>query len=584
MASEWQTVKIEEIAERVAMGPFGSSIKVETFVPSGVPVISGQHLHGSKVDDAVGYNFITPEHAEELRHANVQRGDIIFTHAGNIGQVAYIPENSKYERYVISQRQFYLRPNRFQVIPQFVVAYFKTAEGQHKLLANASPVGVPSIAQPVTYLRTVEIPLPPLPEQRAIAHILGTLDDKIELNRRMCETLEEMARALFKSWFVDFDPVRFKMRHPSPTGRGVRGEGVKSEKPPLPEELLQFAREMRKKATDAESLLWRLLRNRQLSCSKFRRQHPFPPYILDFYCNELRLAIEVDGGHHTNSEIRRYDQRRTAFLEENGIRVLRFWDNEVLKDTEAVLQAIYEAVEGQRKKLLPSPPAPLPLGEGWQWPREILDLFPDRLVDSELGKIPEGWKVGTMSNQFRITMGQSPPGTTYNDCGNGLPFYQGGVDFGFRFPARRVFCTAPTRFAEPKDTLVTIRAPVGDVNMALERCAIGRGIAAIRHTTGSCSYTYYFLKSLRRVFWNFEAEGTVFGAISKEGFDSIQHVVPPRSLIKRFETICKPLDDEVELKEVESRTLAALRDALLPKLISGEIRVKDAEKIVGKDL
>jgi len=210
MAGEWREVRIEEAAERVAMGPFGSSIKVETFVPSGVPVISGQHLHGSKVDDQVAFNFISEEHADRLRNANVQRGDVIFTHAGNIGQVAYIPHTSKYERYVISQRQFYMRCDRSTVLPEFVVAFFKTPEGRHRLLANTSQTGVPSIAQPVTYLRTIEIPLPPLSEQRAIAHILGTLDDKIELNRRMNETLEAMARALFKSWFVDFDPVRAK--------------------------------------------------------------------------------------------------------------------------------------------------------------------------------------------------------------------------------------------------------------------------------------------------------------------------------------------------------------------------------------
>ncbi len=210
MAGEWREAKIQDVAERVAMGPFGSSIKVETFVPSGVPVISGQHLHGSKVDDQVAFNFISEAHADRLKNANVRRGDVVFTHAGNIGQVAYIPRTSMYERYVISQRQFYMRCDDSKVLPEFVVAYFKTPEGRHKLLANTSQTGVPSIAQPVTYLRTIEIPLPPLDEQRAIAHILGTLDDKIELNRRMNETLEAMARALFKSWFVDFDPVRAK--------------------------------------------------------------------------------------------------------------------------------------------------------------------------------------------------------------------------------------------------------------------------------------------------------------------------------------------------------------------------------------
>ncbi|MCY3883639.1 MAG: restriction endonuclease subunit S [Gammaproteobacteria bacterium] len=209
--TNWNAVTIAEIAEKVGMGPFGSSIKVETFVPNGVPIISGQHLHGSRLDDSQGYNFITEVHARHLANANVQKGDVILTHAGNIGQVAYIPDRSQYNKYVISQRQFYLRCDQSKVIPEYVTAYFNSPEGRHKLLANASQVGVPAIAQPVSYLRTIDIPLPSLNEQRAIAHILGTLDDKIELNQRMNETLESMAYAIFKDWFIDFGLVRAKM-------------------------------------------------------------------------------------------------------------------------------------------------------------------------------------------------------------------------------------------------------------------------------------------------------------------------------------------------------------------------------------
>jgi len=209
MGSEWPTFTIEEISEKVAMGPFGSSIKVETFCAAGIPVISGQHLRESRLQD-VAYNFISVEHAEKLANANVRRGDVVFTHAGNIGQVAYIPEHSSYERYVISQRQFYVRPDRSKVMPEYLAYYFESPRGRHQLLANASSSGVPSIAQPVSYLRKLRIPLPPLDQQELVAQILGTLDDKIELNRGMNETLEAMARALFKSWFVDFDPVRAK--------------------------------------------------------------------------------------------------------------------------------------------------------------------------------------------------------------------------------------------------------------------------------------------------------------------------------------------------------------------------------------
>lgn len=435
MMGEWREVTIEEVAEKVAMGPFGSSIKVETFVPSGVPIVSGQHLHGSKVDDRIGFNYVSEEHADRLKNANVQRGDVIFTHAGSIGQVAFIPQSSHFKRYVLSQRQFYMRCDLRKVLPEFVVAYFKTPEGRHKLLANTSQVGVPSIAQPVTYLRTIEIPLPPLSEQRAIAHILGTLDDKIELNRRMSETLEAMARALFKSWFVDFDPVRAKAE-----GRWRRGESL----PGLP------------------AHLW--------------------------------------------------------------------------------------------------------------------GLFPDSFEDSELGEIPKGWEVGCVDDEFNLTMGQSPPGTTYNEVGDGVPFYQGRSDFGFRFPTQRVYCTAPTRFAQQGDTLISVRAPVGDINMAAEECAIGRGVAAARHKTGSRTFSYQFMHSQAEVFDHFATEGTVFGSIGKKDFLAIPCVRPPHDLIMEFERYLEPVDSQIEAFEHKTSTLAALRDTLLPKLISGEIRVKDAER------
>ena len=156
----WDVVRIEDVSERVAMGPFGSSIKVSTFVDSGVPIISGQHLNGMLLEDG-NYRFITEDHADKLARSNVQHGDIVFTHAGNIGQAAYIPSTSQYDRYVISQRQFYMRCDTSKISPLFLVHFFKTQEGQHQLLANTSSTGVPSIARPVTYLRSIMLCLPP---------------------------------------------------------------------------------------------------------------------------------------------------------------------------------------------------------------------------------------------------------------------------------------------------------------------------------------------------------------------------------------------------------------------------------------
>ena len=429
----WRTATIEEIAEKVAMGPFGSSIKVETFVPDGVPIISGQHLHGSRVDDSPGFNFISNDHAKRLSNANVIRGDIVFTHAGNIGQVAYIPESSRFERYVISQRQFYMRCNRSKVIPEFVTLYFKSPEGQHQLLANTSQVGVPSIAQPVTYLRTIPIPIPHLPEQRAIAHVLGTLDDKIELNRRMNETLEEMARALFKSWFVDFDPVRAKME-----GRWRRGQS------------------------------------------------------------------------------------------------------------------------------LPGMPA------------ELYDLFPDSMVSSELGEIPEGWEAGVLgnvANEVRVSAQPQSidPGTPYialehmpkcclalSDWGvadevgsNKFRFERGNILFGKLRPYFHKVGIAPLEGVCSTDIVVV--APAAD-------CWFG---FVLGHISSKEFVDYTDITStgtrMPRTKWRDMARYTI--------------ALPTRGLAEAFTVQIQPWVEHIVSVIHESRALSSLRDTLLPQLISGKLQL-----------
>ena len=212
-------------------------------------------------------------------------------------------------------------------------------------------------------------------------------------------------------------------------------------------------------------------------------------------------------------------------------------------------------------------------------PPRLAALFPDRL--DEQGK-PEGWEKKPLVDAFDLLMGQSPPGDTYNDEGEGLPFFQGRTDFGFRYPENRKYCSAPTRVAEKADTMVSVRAPIGDINLAVERCCIGRGVAALRHKGGNSSFTYYTAWGLQGELRQYENTGTVFGAINKKQFEALPTIDPGPDLIRAFEDIAAILDQQIERNEHESRTLAALRDTLLPKLISGEIRVNDAEKLTGE--
>ena len=187
----------------------------------------------------------------------------------------------------------------------------------------------------------------------------------------------------------------------------------------------------------------------------------------------------------------------------------------------------------------------------------------------------EDWKEGKLGDEFEFIMGQSPSGESFNEEGVGIPMYQGNADFGFRFPTRRVFTTQPTRFAEINDTLISVRAPVGAQNMATEKCCIGRGVAAFRYKDNSSfySYTYYKLKSLLDDIKQYNDNGTVFGSISKSDFENIDIMIPDKDTILNFQKQVKPIDDKIINNNYEIQTFIQQRDGLLPKLMSGEVKI-----------
>jgi type I restriction enzyme S subunit len=213
MASERRTLKIDDLKANqdsaIAIGPFGSRMKADLYVPVGVPVIRGNNLGSSKYLSGE-YVFVSEATADQLKSCNVFPGDLVFPHRGAIGEVGIVPTD-KFRRFILSTSLMKLSCNRDVVSPLYLYYFFRSPNGKHELLKRSSTVGTPGIGQPLTSLRSIEVSLPEVREQDAVAHILGTLDDKIELNRKMNEKLESMAGALYKSWFVDFDPVRAKV-------------------------------------------------------------------------------------------------------------------------------------------------------------------------------------------------------------------------------------------------------------------------------------------------------------------------------------------------------------------------------------
>ena len=314
--------------------------------------------------------------------------------------------------------------------PLFI--YYLAVSSDFREIAIASMTGTSGRQRvDVKALEQLEINLPPLEEQKRIAGILGSLDDKIELLQKQNKTLEDMAKAIFKSWFVDFDVVHAKQKG-------------------LPK-------------------------------------------------------ADIMREYHLTDE--------------------------------------------------------------------LYDLFPSDFENSSLGPIPLGWQVKTLSNIATLTMGQSPAGTTYNESGEGLPFYQGRTDFEFRFPKKRVYCSAPTRIAEKGDVLISVRAPVGDLNMANERCCIGRGVASIRPNTPNNSFLYYAMLNIQKKFDVFNTEGTVFGSINRKDLSSLAILTPSEDVLREFNAIVTSFDLKIEENLKQIQTLTELRDTLLPPLISGKIRV-----------
>lgn len=396
----------DEAGGDVQTGPFGSQLHASDYVEDGLPSVMPKNLSDDRISTE-DIARVSVEDAERLERYRLAPGDIVYSRRGDVERRALVSDQEAGWLCGTGCLRIRLPPGPLR--SRYLFYYLGHPDIRAWVVGHAQGATMPNLNTSI--LRNLPVAFPPIKEQDEIVSVLAALDDKIELNRKMNRSLEEIAQTLFRAWFVDF--------------------------------------------------------------------------------------------------------------------------------------------EGESD-----------------------------LVESELGPIPRGWEVVPLADEFELTMGQSPPGSTYNETGEGLPFYQGATDFGFRFPALRVFCIEPKKVAERGDTLVSVRAPVGRVNRAAARCCIGRGVAALRHRSGAESYTYFVAKHLEERFERFNAEGTVFGSISKKDFLRIPVLKPPSDLLQRFSEVIEPVDKRVEIASNQSRTLADLRDTLLPKLISGEIRVPEAEEAV----
>jgi type I restriction enzyme S subunit len=432
MAGKWKELTVGEIAastrNALVGGPFGSNLVSNDYVEQGVPVIRGQNMGDRWVSG--DFVFVTVEKAQSLE-ANIARaGDIIFTQRGTLGQVSLVPEE-RFERYLVSQSQMKLSVNQDIADPLFFYYVFCSSEQQDYIRQHAIQTGVPHTNLGI--LRSTPISLPPIGEQRAIARILGVLDDKIELSRRTNETLEAMARALFKSWFVDFDPVRAKS-------------------------------------------------------------------------------------------------------------------------------------EGRDTGL----------------PKSVANLFPSNLDDEDM---PSGWHIGTLDDVADL----NPEVWKAHDCPEQVEYVDLSNTKWGTIEATEIYGwnDAPSRarrILRAGDTIIgTVRPGNGSYAfIAKEGLTGSTGFAVLRPKKFVFTEFAYCAatapENIERL--SHLADGAAYPAVRPNVVADTGIVVPPLPVLQAFSEICGPFVRCIEINKQESVNLAAIRDALLPKLISGEIRVKDAERFV----
>jgi type I restriction enzyme S subunit len=406
--NEWDMKSLGEVSK--IKGRIGwKGYKTSDLTNSGPIVFSGTEIKSQSFIDFSKVKHLSSEKYEESPEIMLRDKDIMIATRGSLGQIGFYKK--EYGPATINPSLVIV--SEFQGIPEYLFYYFISSLGQENILSQSSGTTIPAIYQ--ADLKKIKITFPPIIIQTAIAEILSSLDNKIELNNKINQELEALAQTLFKRWFVDFE---------------------------------------------------------------------FP--------NENGEPYKSSGGE---------------------------------------------------------------------------------MVDSELGEIPKGWKYGTLKDEFHLNMGQSPKGETYNETGDGMIFFQGRSDFGFRFPALRMYTNDPKKVAKKFETLISVRAPVGDINMAESTCCIGRGIGSISHEKKFFSYTYYKILSLQGELKSYDNEGTVFGSINKETLGNIKIIIPPVDIAKLFNDLVCQKDSLIYNFTQQNQNLINLRDKILPKLISGELEV-----------
>ncbi|MCT8545439.1 restriction endonuclease subunit S [Glaesserella parasuis] len=431
--SSWKEYKLGEIATFYN----GRAYKNTEFKVSGTPIVRIQNLTG---EGKIVYSDLNLDENKYIDY-----GDLIYAWSATFGPYIWKGEKSIYHYHIwkIICNEELLDKKYFYYKLKQISDNLKDSGGNGSIFVHITKA----------FMENFKVKIPSLNEQKRVSSILAYLDEKIQLNTQINQTLEQIAQTIFKSWFIDFDPVRAKAN--------ALASGQTAEQ-------------------------------------------------------AIQAAMAVISGKNTQE-----------------------------------LHRLQTANPEQYQQL---------------W--EIAEAFPSGFDEEG---VPRGWGLSTIDENYNVVMGQSPKGETYNEESNGALFYQGRAEFGWRYPEPRLYTTDPKRMAKKGNILMSVRAPVGDLNVALEDCCIGRGLAALSHKSNSLSFGLYQIKNLQNEFDIFNGEGTVFGSINQKDLKAIKVINPSFKIIKLFDDVCSSNELQIENLSREIIFLRKIRDELLPKLLSGEL-------------
>ncbi|WP_444958931.1 restriction endonuclease subunit S [Microbulbifer sp. ZKSA002] len=488
--SDWPVVTIEEITSKdkysCVGGPFGSSLSRKHYVEEeAVPVIRGTNLNGDKFIDE-GFVYVSEEKGDQLHRNMAYPGEIVFTQRGTLGQVAIIPRNVKHERYVVSQSQMKLKVDDSLADPYYVYSFFRTQKAKAEIENRAIIGGVPHINLGI--LKAFEIPLPPLNIQKDIAKKIKDLDKKIELNRQTNQTLEQIAQALFKSWFVDFEPTRAKIA-------------------------ANQAAQLRQQGQSDSEIVNKIQQDPRWSSAQ--------------------AAIIAQG-----------NPEQAAIAALNGG------------------QTFDTLSEAQQNQL-----------------QTTAALFPDTLVDSELGDIPKNWEVKPLSKVIELIGGGTPKKSEASYWNGNIPWFSvkdapANADVFVIDTELKItelgLKKSSTKLLPEGVTIISARGTVGRLALVGTPTAMNQSCYGVKGTEGFGPYLNYF--NLKQAVSTLQqnTHGAVFDTITRVTFDTVFIVDSHEEIKAAFEKVVADSFEKIKTNLFENGILENLRDKLLPKLLSGK--------------